>query len=187
MYIRGNNAAGNCGKRINLTNTFRKLWEQHGMWTRSFIISNAENIGDLQLVTQRLLRNPEDFANELQKYYGVRSAETFKELLTEHLMIAADLVNAAKAGNAAAVESSQKKWYQNADEIAGFLASINPFWSKRMWQSMLYSHLELVEGEAVARLNRQYATDIAIYDRIEAQALEMADMMADGIIKQFNY
>lgn len=185
MYPKKNNAREDCRNRINLTNLFRLLWEQHVMWTRSFIISTAADLGDLQLVTQRLLENPVDFASEWQKYYGKQKAEMFQRLFTEHLTIAAQLVNDAKQGNSDAVEMDRKKWYQNADEIAAFLASINPFWSKKAWQTMLYSHLKLTEEEATSRLNGEYASDIAIYDEIEAEALEMADMMTDGIIKQF--
>lgn len=182
MYT--NNNTINCDRRIALINTFRKLWEQHVMWTRSFIVSTAANLADLQAVTQRLLRNPADFANELQKYYGVRTAERFRELFTEHLTIAAQLVNEAKAGDTAAVEISRRRWYQNADEIAEFLSRINPYWSKRLWQSMLNTHLKMTEEEAVLRLNGR--PDIAIFDEIEEQALEMADMMSEGVIKQFN-
>ena len=47
-----------CGFILEITNTLRKLWEQHIMWTRSFIISTAENLGDVELVTERLLGNP---------------------------------------------------------------------------------------------------------------------------------
>lgn len=166
-----------------LTNTFRKLWEQHVMWTRSFIISTAANLGDLSLVTQRLLRNPGDFAKEFQKYYGAKNAARFKELLTEHLTIAAQLVNQAKAGDTAAVAVTRRNWYRNADEIADFLSSINRYWDKNKWQAMLYSHLSMTEEEAVSRLRNQFASDIALYDKIEAQALEMADYMAQGIAK----
>ena len=127
-----------------------------------------------------------DFAKQLQIFYGPEKARKFEQLLTEHLTIAAQLVNDAKAGNTAGADMNRRKWYQNADEIAEFLSAINPFWSKRMWQSMLYNHLRLTENEAVLRLTGQYASDVALYDEIEAQALDMADMMADGIIKQFN-
>ena len=169
---------------INIVNAFRKLWEQHGMWTRSFIVSAASNLPDLQDVTVRLLRNPTDFAQVLQPFYGEYSKE-FERLLSEHLLIAAKIVNAAKNADTNTVNTERIKWYANADDIAGFLSSLNPYWSYEEWKDMLYEHLRLVEEEAVIRLNKRYAEDIALYDIIEEQALEMADMMSRGIIAQF--
>ncbi|MEM1483806.1 acetylglutamate kinase [Oscillospiraceae bacterium PP1C4] len=188
MYTSGNGAAiyYYTMKQIQLMNTFRKLWEQHVMWTRSFIISTAADLGDLALVTERLLRNPIDFANELKPFYGAQKAAKFEELLKEHFLIAAQLVTAAKAGDSKAVNEQRVKWYANADQIAAFLAEINPYWNQKMWQAMLYDHLKMTENEAVSRLTGQYAADIAQYDSIENQALKMADNMSYGIIKQFN-
>lgn len=172
--------------RVNLMNQLRKLWEQHVMWTRSFIISTASDLGDLDLVTKRLLENPSDFANILKLFYGNDIADQFESLFTDHLTIAADLVNAAKAGDTAKVESSRKKWYENADEIARFLHQINPNWDVEEWRSMLNSHLKMTEEEAVNRLTGNYAKDIELYNLIEEEALEMADTMALGMIRQFN-
>ncbi|OQB13859.1 MAG: hypothetical protein BWY15_01487 [Firmicutes bacterium ADurb.Bin193] len=186
MINRRVNTMSSCAKRIELINTLRKLWSEHTMWTRSFIISTAADLGDLQYVTQRLLRNPKDFAAVLRGYYGFDKANRFEQLLTEHLTIAAGFVNEAKAGDTPAANESRKNWYRNADEIAEFLASINPFWSRRMWQAMLHEHLKITEEEAVLRLTGQYSADVALYDEIEAQGLEMADFMAEGIINQFN-
>ena len=182
---------GACGrvescKGKNLNNIFRNLWEQHIMWTRSFIISTVSNLGDLQPVTKRLLQNPADFASELRQFYGDDKAKRFAKLLTDHLLIAAKLVNDAKAGDKGAVEEDRRKWYQNADEITDFLASINPNWSKQEWQNMLYSHLKMTESEATYRLTSQYASDVAIYDSIQNEALKMADYMVNGIKKQFH-
>ena len=50
---------------------------------------------------------------------------------------------------------------------------------------MLFDHLRMTEDEAVLRLNRRYQEDIENYDRIEDQAMQMADYMAFGIINQF--
>jgi len=51
---------------------------------------------------------------------------------------------------------------------------------------MLYEHLKMTEYEATERLNNRFANDIDAYDKIEEQALMMADYMARGIQKQFN-
>ena len=173
--------------QVNLMNTFRKLWEQHIMWTRSFIISTASNLGDLPMVTNRLLQNPSDFASVLMPFYGRENAARFQSLFQEHLLIAAKLVNDAKAGNTAAVKEGEIKWYENADEIAAFLASINSFWSEQEWKALLYDHLKMTENEAVQRLNGNYEEDIMQYDSIQDEALKMADLMSMGIIKQFKY
>lgn len=191
MYIQNQNqpasraADGLSGRQLQVMNTLRRLWMEHVLWTRFFLVSTVFGLPDLNDVTKRLLRNPADFAAVLKPYYGVQSAAAFEKLFTEHLQIAAQLVNAAKAGDSAAVQQERRKWYANADEIAAFLASANPFWNRADWQAMLYDHLKMTENEAVQMLTGKYADSITEFDEVQAQALEMADMMAQGIIRQF--
>lgn len=154
------------------------------LWTRSFIISTAFDLPDLPFVIQRLLQNPGDTAKVLQPLYGKQIAEQFKQLFTDHLLIAAQLVNAAKAGDTAEAARQRKRWYANAKEIACFLASINPFWSECTWRELLFDHLSMTEDEAVFILTGQFERSIKEYDAIQAEALEMADVMTCGIIRQ---
>lgn len=172
---------------VDLRNNIRMLWEQHGAWTRMVIMSIVFGLPDEEVATNRLLRNPVDFANLLKFFYGNKNALKFSDLLKDHLVIAAQLVKAAKAGDNKSAAQAEKKWYENADELATFLSYINPYWSKESWRSMLHEHLRLVKAEAVAMLTKDYAAGIKVYDNIESQALEMADMMAAGIIKQFPF
>ncbi|MCB2314190.1 acetylglutamate kinase [Clostridium tagluense] len=172
---------------LDLMNTMRMLWEQHGVWTRMAITSMVFGLPDEEMVVNRLLQNPVDFANTLKFFYGDEIASKFSDLLKSHLVIASQLVKAAKAGDNKSATEAEKKWYENADEIAVFLSYINPYWSRETWKAMLHEHLALVKAEAVAMLTKDYAAGIKVYDKIESQALEMADMMAEGIIKQFSY
>lgn len=172
--------------QVELMNDMRMLWEQHGVWTRSAIASLALDLPYTDLVVKRLLRNPQDFERALRPFYGDRIAAKFSELLTSHLVIAADLVKASKAGNTKAAAAAEKQWYQNADDIAAFLGRINPYWSEDDWRKMLHEHLGLVKAEAVDMLTKNYEAGISIYDDIERQALKMADEMAEGIIRQFS-
>jgi len=173
--------------KVDLMNKMRMLWEQHGAWTRMAVTSIALGLPDEELVVNRLLQNPVDFANALKFFYGEKSASKFSDLLKSHLVIAAQLVKAAKAGNNKAAKEAEKKWYENADELATFMNYINPNWSMESWKAMLHEHLSLVKAEAVAMLTKDYAAGIKVYDKIESQVLEMADMMTSGIIKQFSY
>ena len=163
----------------------RLLWEQHVYWTRMFILSTAFGLPDTEFATDRLLRNPKDFEAALRPLYGENIAVKFAELFTSHLTIAAELVKAAKAGDSTAAADAEKRWYANVDQIAAFLDGINPYWSVQEWQKMLYDHLAMTKTEAVDILTRKYADSISIFEDIEQEALAMADMMSQGIAKQF--
>ncbi|OPZ89653.1 MAG: hypothetical protein BWY74_02635 [Firmicutes bacterium ADurb.Bin419] len=171
--------------QAGLNNYQRLLWEQHVVWTRLTILSIVFGLPDVDLVTKRLLRNPKDFATVLKPLYGEQAAAGFSDLFTNHLVIAAELVKAAKAGDTRAAADTEKRWYANADEIAAFLTRINPYWSEQEWKAMLHQHLALTKSEAVNMLTGKYGEGITIFDQIEKQALEMADVMTYGIIKQF--
>lgn len=171
-------------QQICLMGQIQQLWQQHVYWTRFFIISTAANLGDLKAVTNRLLQNPKDFAQLLAPIYGTKTACRFQELLTQHLLIAADLINAAKKGEIEKANCVRKKWYQNADEIAEFLSFVNQCWNKDKWKDMLYSHLEMTEKEATLRLQGKYAEDIEVFNNVENEALKMANYMFCGIINR---
>ena len=172
--------------QMNLMNELRKLWEEHVVWTRLFIISKIADLPDLDTTTKRLLRNPSDFANVLGIFYGKQKADVFRNLLEEHLKIGGSVVESAKQQNAKAVEQYSKLWYSNADRIAAFLAGINPYWTENDWRSMLRDHLRMTTDEAASRLAGEYVKDSIIFDMIQEQALAMADVMAAGIIRQFD-
>lgn len=169
---------------INIMNRMRELWEEHSFWTREYIVSAVDELNDLQPVTDRLLRNPTDFGDALEPFYG-RGAREFERLLRDHLLLAAQLVADAKKGDTQAAERTRTLWYQNADRIAALLANLNPYWSYDLWRDMLFMHLGLVEDEATKRLMGQYAEGIMVFDNAEKQARQMADLLSRGIIRQF--
>jgi hypothetical protein len=173
-------------KRVAFHDEMRRLWEDHVTWTRLAIISLTTSSPDTEATVGRLLQNQTDIGNAIKPFYGDAAGQELTRLLREHILIAADLVVAAKAGDQAAVADAQARWTANADEIAAFLAAANPrFWKLDEMKTMLHEHLRLTTNEAVARLQGNWEVDVATYDEIHRQALDMADMLSSGIIKQF--
>lgn len=172
-------------RQLQLSNKFRQLWNEHVLWTRSFIVSTALCLPDIEAVTDRLLQNPCDFARVLRRFYGRHKAETFKRLFTDHLLIAAALVTAAKTGDCEEYEKQRRLWYRNAEDIAKFLASINPFWKVCLWRGLLFDHLRMTEDEAAYILDGQFERSIRIYQCIQQEAMKMADVLTCGIVRQF--
>lgn len=157
--------------RQEIINKMRKLWFQHVYCTRFFIISTAEELGDLNCAVNKLLENPGDFANAMKPFYCEKKANEFKLLMTEHLKIGGDLVNAAKEMDTAKADELRKKWYANSNDIAEFLSGINSYWCRQKWQDMMYCHLNMTEREAGFRLKKEYPKDFEMFDMIEKEAL----------------
>jgi hypothetical protein len=167
----------------------RKLWEDHITWTRLFIVSAAtlpDDLPDIGPTAERLFANQVDIGSAVGSFYGDTAGQALTDLLTEHIALAADAIAKAKAGDDAGLQTALDASYANADAIARFLADANPRnWPFAEMRAHMREHLDLTLEEAVARLHGDYKADIAAYDKVHSQILEMSDMLADGIIADF--
>ena len=168
-----------------LRTNMRKLWEDHVTWTRNVICCLTDGLPGADQAVTRLLKNQDDIGNSVKPLYGEAAGNKLTALLHDHIVIAADVVKAAKAGDNAALDASNKKWFANADEISTFLSKANPDWKEDDMKKMMHEHLKLTTDEAVARIKKDYDADIAAYDKVHNEILEMSDMLTDGIVKQF--
>lgn len=173
-------------KAIALQKEMRSLWEQHVLWTRMVIVSVAGNLQDTGVATDRLMQNQVDIGNAIKPYYGDEAGNKLTSLLRDHIGIAAELLLAAKAGDAAKTEDAKQRWYENGDEIAVFLSAANPKnWPLDTMKSMMKAHLDTTLDEALARLGGDWKADVIAFDKARMHVLMMADALSAGIIHQF--
>ncbi|HEX6122503.1 MAG TPA: hypothetical protein VFY89_05055 [Ktedonobacterales bacterium] len=170
-----------CSLRANL----RRLWADHVIWTRQYIVAFAGDSPDAGAAATRLLKNQEHIGNAIVPFYGEPAGMQLTNLLKQHIMIAVDLLAAAKAGDDAKFQQEDQKWSHNADEIATLLSGANPHWPKRDVLDLLSLHLKLTKDEAVARLTGKWEDDVKAYDDIFTEILTVSDTLADGIMRQF--
>lgn len=163
----------------------RKLWEDHVTYTGLFAVAAIDGGVDANNIAERLLRNQDDIGNAIKTYYGDAAGNKLGSLLRDHILIAAELVKAAKAGDSAAQDAANKKWFKNADDIAAFLSSANPNWPQKTLQDMLHGHLQMVTEQVVALLKHDTPSLIAAYDKNSEHMMMLADALASGIVKQF--
>lgn len=164
----------------------RKLWEDHVAWTRLYIVSAAAGLPDKDATAQRLLQNQTDIGDAVKPFYGEAAGQALTALLRDHILGAAALIDAAKAGDAVKVDAAKARWYQNGDDIAKFLSDANPkSWPLADLQAGMRMHLDTTLEEAVARLQGRFADDIRAYDAARAHILGLADLLSSGLVRQF--
>jgi hypothetical protein len=163
----------------------RELWAEHVIWTRDYIIAATSDHPSAQVALDRLMKNQEEIGDAIVPYYGREAGIGLTTLLKEHISIAGEVVTAAKAGNQQALQVADRRWHDNAAEIAAFLSGANPNWVRADLLAMLNEHLALTTEEATARLERDWSEDAATFDQVLDQAMMMADGLAEGILKQF--
>jgi hypothetical protein len=163
----------------------RKLWTDHVVWTREYIVAALDDRPDVQAAANRLMQNQEDMGAAVGKIYGTAAGQQLTTLLKEHISIAVDLVKAAKAGDKAAQAAADAKWQQNGVAIADFLSKANPHWPRATLVDLMKGHLATTTAEVVARLNKNWDQDVKAFDEVYRHILMMSDALADGIVKQF--
>jgi hypothetical protein len=172
-------------KVTELRISLHDLWIEHIVWTRQYVVAAAADQPDASFAAERLLKNQEHIGNAIKPFYGDQAGNQLTAQLKDHIIIAVDLLEAAKSGNSTALEEIEENWYANADEIATFLSAANPNWMKEDMLNMLNEHLSLTKTEAVARLTGDYATDVTTFDALYKHAISMGDEFTVGIVKQF--
>jgi hypothetical protein len=173
-------------KQVALRTEMRRLWEDHITWTRLAIISLTTDSPDTEATVGRLLKNQTDIGNAVKPFYGNAAGNELTRQLRSHILIAADVIAAARSGDAAKLADAQARWAKNGDDIAAVLNSLNPrYWKLAAMKAELRMHLKLTTEEAVARLKGNWNADVAAYDKIHRHALHLSDLLSDGLIKQF--
>jgi hypothetical protein len=173
-------------KAAAFVRTMDKLWEDHITWTRMVIVDFAAGLPDLRAAEARLLRNQADIGNAIKPYYGAAAGKKLTKLLRTHILEAVPVLADAKDGDQAKLKQALDAWYANAHQIAVFLSNANPKnWPLSMTAKMMKRHLALTTDEAVARIEGHWKADIAAYDKVHAEILQMSNMLSSGIISQF--
>ena len=92
----------------------------------------------------------------------------------------------ARGGDTLDVNTTVAMLRANADSIAGFLNSANPrHWPRATLQSALSMHVDLMVQAVQARARGDWSASVAALDASHRQAMQIADVLTDGIVKQF--
>src|SRR4029077_4946434 len=127
-----------------------------------------------------------DTGDAIKPYFGDAAGNQLTTLLHDHITIAVELLQAARAGDSTAVSDASTRWYANANDIADFLARANPrFWPQAAMRAAMKEHLDQTLAEAQHELAGDYPAGVQDYETIHQHILQMADTLSDGILRAF--
>jgi len=173
-------------KAVAFHDAMRRLWEDHGTYTRLVIDSFVDGSPNLKAYETRLLANQTAIGNAVKPYYGAAAGNKLSQLLHTHILDAAGVLAAAKTGNAKSVGKAKAAFYANGNQIADFLSKANPKnWPDSAVRTMMKTHLDQVIGQAVDELTHKSTTSVTDYDTYIDHIMDMADTLSSGIMKQF--
>lgn len=174
-------------KAVVFHDAMRSLWQVHGTYTERAIVDYVGGLPDATDVIAHLQQNQVDIGNAIKPYYGNKAGAELTALLHQHIGDAVNCVVAAKAGDTAKLAAAERAFYANGNQIAVFLHTANPRnWSLAAMKSMMKTHLNQVLGLAVDQLKGDYQAAITLYGAyIDHLQVGMADMLSNGIIRQF--
>lgn len=170
---------------VKLKMTMRKLWTDHTIWTRQFIVDLLGNLPSIDKTVDRLLKNQEQIGNCFREFFGDIAGDNLTSLLKEHITIAADLLRATMNGDTIKATTSEEQWVTNAENISTLLSMVNPCYPVEELKDLFNTYLILVKYQFIARMNGDYNGDIMYYDMGLHHILTISDFLTRGIIETF--
>lgn len=168
-------------EQLNLNSIFQRLWLQLSIYMRDYIYASTMEGHDLEASMERLFRLPGDFYNAIYPFYGAEIASLFRDIFTNFIARASRVTEGVKANDQALVDKSVQEWYQNADQLAGFLARINLYWDENQWRNLLYQYVNLKNHMIVAAASGNYRQEIQLFDSVFDLTSIMGTYMARGL------
>ncbi|MCC6290230.1 MAG: hypothetical protein IT249_20310 [Chitinophagaceae bacterium] len=173
-------------KYQELNKAMRELWSAHMYWTLLTVDAFYNDPKGVDAKLHRLLQNQKDIGAAIVPFYGEAAGNKLAELLKVHIQDAVPVLQAAKNDDKAALDKAVKDWYANAKEIGDFLASANPKnWMAKDTESALEMHITHTIAYSVSILKSDYTQSFGGFEEALHHMLHLADILSDGIAKQF--
>lgn len=169
-------------EQMNLINEFRLHSLEYAMWSRALATVLKFGTDSIDAVYERLLREPVDIYKVARNFYGPDMSEQYLDYLTQQVINFRNLTEALINNNYQKADHYWKSWNHTGEQIADFLARINPYWDKAYWQRLLEEYHLMVYYEILAILTGDYKREIEIFDRVIDHTIIMADYMSRGLM-----
>lgn len=171
--------------QLNTLYRIRMLWYEIVSLIRNYMLSRYGSLGGEaeEFFYNQLRQVALNHGDALREFFGDAAAEENTRLFDTSLELTDAFITAQMEGSEDEINRTTRLLYQNADEWAAFLASINPFWDQTEWKNRIYSNLRRTIDESITLLSEEYARNIDIFNTLLNQAEGVGDYFVQGLLK----
>lgn len=171
--------------QYNMVRNIRQMMAEISYLTRFYMFSRIVNLYETDYIAQRLYAVPAMLNRKTEMILGYENSEGLLNLLSVYTIMLESVINSIMNDNFPMIEASMNNLYRYADQIAEYLASINPYWTKSKWKELLYTYNNHLIDEASAIQGKEYDESLFIYEDLLKSALAIADYFAQGLNQYF--
>jgi hypothetical protein len=161
------------------------LWNDHIWYTTRFLVAAVNTLGELQTDVKELLQNQIDIGANFAQLFGVKAGDKLAKLLVEHILIAADIVNAVLAGDSAKVAELQVAWSANGRQIAKFYSKKVCTTKYKKLAKMWQEHLDATTVELVTLVDQDYEANAEALDAVLEHMQMWSHYLSKSICRSF--
>jgi hypothetical protein len=163
----------------------RTVWSDQVVSTRQYVAAAFAGDRNARVELERVMRSQEAIGQTIKPYYGETAGDGLTTMLKVQVGIASQLIQAVKADSVEQKERLEKRLHENSNAIARFLAGLNPHWSPTELESLLNRYVDVSTLDMIARKGGRADGDERARDGNLSEARQLADVIADGIVRQF--
>jgi len=168
---------------MNLIFRARTLWRNLATWVTIYLVSTYGGYPNRQAVSEKLYQVPLEYGNFMRLVFGDAPTEDYINILSVYVITLQNLFDAQMRGDMDAVNEYARQLYQNIDQRSEFLASLNPYWQKETWQSLLYHYNNLLLEDSMTLLSQDYNRNVEVFSRLLSYSSVIGDYFSEGIIR----
>jgi len=170
-------------EQMNQIYSIRMFWFELFTWLRAYMLSRYRGLGNADEMKARLEQVLIEYVNALKQIFGEK-VEPYLQILNNYIDLINALITAQKEGNTNEIYRITQLLYQNADQRAAFITSLNPYWDQSEWTRRLYNNLRITVDESTTFLSGDYSRNLDIFDTLLDLAENTSGYFARGL---FNY
>jgi hypothetical protein len=143
-----------------MTTVVSRLWTDHVVWMREYVVATVDDRPDRAEVAARLLRTPADLGRAIEKAAGRKEGRRVAKTLRQHVIMAIDFVDAACAEN--------EQRYRELESV----------WEATDQDEPWHRHIPLIKAIVTARMEENFDRDVEAFDELLTMASDDAETYA---------